>query len=61
LEQYVLAYKMKPIQIKNPPFLGISGKGDEAGQALNDKQAMENAKFLGKMMAKAISPQLRLA
>ena len=61
LEKYALAYKLKPAQIKNPPFLGISGKGDGSSEVLNDKQALESAKYLGKQIAKAISPQLRLA
>ncbi|HEX9916651.1 MAG TPA: flavodoxin family protein [candidate division Zixibacteria bacterium] len=60
LEQYVLAYGMKPVHIKNSSSLGVSGKGNEAGDVLDDKGAVEDSKLLGKLLAKAISPQLRL-
>jgi multimeric flavodoxin WrbA len=60
LEQYALAYRMKPVHIKNSSLAGVSGKGNKIGEVLNDKEAVENSKLLGKLLAKAISPQLRL-
>lgn len=61
LEQYALAFRMNPVHIKNWPFAGISGKGNKIGDVLSDKGAVENAKLLGRQIAKATSPQLRLA
>jgi multimeric flavodoxin WrbA len=54
LEQYVLAYRMQPVHTKQWPFVGVSGRGNEKGDVLKDKEAMENAKILGKLLVKAI-------
>ncbi len=60
LEKYIIAYRMKPIHIKKSPFVGVSGKGNQVGEVLKDKEALENAKLLGRELAKVVSPQLRL-
>lgn len=52
LEQYVLAYRMKVIHIPEWPWVGVSGRGDEKGDVLNDYEAMKNAQQLGRLLVK---------
>lgn len=61
LEQYVLAYRMKPVHIKKWPFVGVGGEGKGVGEVLKDKEALDNARLLGRELAKAITPQLHLS
>lgn len=54
LEQYILAYRMKPVHTKLWPFIGVSGKGNEKGDVLKDAEAMKNTKVLGVLLVKTI-------
>jgi multimeric flavodoxin WrbA len=50
LEQYVLVYRMRVIHTTEWPWIGVSGRGDEKGDVLNDNAAMKNAQQLGKLL-----------
>ena len=54
LEQYVLAYHMRPVHTKLWPFIGVSGKGNFKGDVLKDAEAMRNAKVLGALVVRAV-------
>lgn len=54
LEQYVLAYRMQPIHTKLWPFIGVSGRGNDKGDVLEDEKAMKSSKVLGALLVKAV-------
>ena len=58
LEQYVLAYRMRVIHIPEWPWVGVSGRGDEKGDVLNDNEAMKNAQQLGRLLVKNLRREL---
>jgi hypothetical protein len=43
---------MKVIHIPEWPWVGVSGRGDEKGDVLNDYEAMKNAQQLGRLLVK---------
>lgn len=50
LEQYVLAYRMRVMHIPEWPWVGVSGRGNEKGDVLNDNEAMKGAQQLGRLL-----------
>jgi multimeric flavodoxin WrbA len=55
LEQYALAFGMRVIHSRNWPYVGVSGKGNAEGDVLEDDQAIENARELGRQVAQNLS------
>jgi hypothetical protein len=41
---------MRVIHTTEWPWIGVSGRGDEKGDVLNDNAAMKNAQQLGKLL-----------
>lgn len=54
LEQYALAYGMRVVHARHWPFVGVSGKGNAEGDVLQHTEAMENARELGRLVARAV-------
>lgn len=59
LEQYALAYGMRVIHSRHWPYVGVSGKGNAEGDVLEDNQAIENARELGRLVAHSLSAMER--
>lgn len=57
LEQYALAYRLSVIHTSEWPWVGVSGKGNNKGDVLKDKEAIRNAKNLGSLLIKDIYSQ----
>jgi hypothetical protein len=55
LEQYALACGLRVVHSPNWPFVGVCGKGNDEGDDLQDDQAMENARELGRLVARALA------
>jgi hypothetical protein len=54
LEQFAQAYGMRVIHSPRWPFVGVSGKGNDEGDVLQDTEAIENARKLGRLVACAL-------
>lgn len=50
LEQYALAYRLRVIHNSEWPWVGVSGRGNEKGDVLKDKEALQNARQLGRLL-----------
>lgn len=50
LEQYALVYRMRPIRTAEWPWIGVTGRGNDKGDVLEDKEAMRNARQLGRLL-----------
>ncbi len=54
LEQYALAYGMHVVHTDRWPYVGVSGKGNAEGDVLQHAEAIENARELGRRVARAV-------
>jgi hypothetical protein len=50
-EQYTLLHRIRVIHTPAWPWVGVTGRGNEKGDVLNDKDAMEHAATLGRLLA----------
>ena len=54
LEQYALLYRMRVIHTPDWPWVGVTGRGNEKGDVLDDEDAIKHAAKLGKLLVEAL-------